>query len=126
MKMVETRYSGKNGAHYSPAVVNKGIAYISGQLSVNPETGKVPEGGVNAETHQALSNLQTVLDAVGAKRTDVFLCRVYTPDVSRWDEINAIYGEFFGNHKPARVIVPTNKLHFGCLVEIEAMANVAD
>lgn len=126
MKLIETRYSGKNGAHYSAAVVNNGVVYVSGQLSLDPATGKIPEGGIEAETRQALANVQLALDAAGAKREDVFLCRVYTPDVAYWDTINSIYAGFFGSHKPARVIVPCGPLHHGCLVEIEAMANVAN
>ncbi len=126
MKMIETRYSGKSAAHYSAGVVNKGILYISGQLSVDPATGRVPEGGIAAETRQALANVQLVLDAAGADKTDVFLCRVYTPDVAYWDTINKVYAEFFGAHKPARAIVPSTALHHGCLIEIEAMANVAE
>ena len=50
------------------------------------------------------------------------MCRIYTPDIDFWDEIDDEYALFFGEHKPARVVVPTNKLHFGCLLEIEATA----
>ena len=55
-------------------------------------------------------------------RNDILMCRIYTPDIDFWDEIDDEYALFFGEHKPARVVVPTNKLHFGCLLEIEATA----
>ena len=54
------------------------------------------------------------------------LCRVYVPDVALWDEVNLAYASFFGEHRPARVIVPTRDLHHGALVEIEAMAELPD
>jgi len=114
------------GAHYSPGVVHNGLLYVSGQLSIDPATGKVPAGGAAAETRQALLNLEAVLTAAGAKKTDVIQCRVYTPDVDLWDEINAVYAGFFGDHKPARCVVPSTRLHFGCLVEIEAVAAVKE
>ena len=50
------------------------------------------------------------------------MCRVYIPDVALWDAVNEVYADFFGEHKPARVVVPTRALHHGALVEIEAMA----
>ncbi len=124
MKRVEIKYSGRSAGHYSPGIIHDGFLYVSGQLSVDPETGRVPEGGVAAETRQALANVLAVLEAAGAVKEDVIQCRVYTPDVRDWDVINAEYAAFFGAHKPSRVVVPTTALHGGCLVEIEALAVV--
>jgi reactive intermediate/imine deaminase len=121
MKFINTG-SSRSGAHYSSGVIHNGLLFISGQLSLDPATGKVPAGGIAAEARQALKNLEAVLTAAGGKKTDVLQCRVYTPNVDYWDEINTVYAEFFGKHKPARCVVPTTQLHFGCLVEIEAVA----
>ncbi|MEG2017310.1 MAG: RidA family protein [Clostridium sp.] len=122
MRKIETVYSTRDGGHYVPAMEHNGVLYISGQLSINPETGKIPEGGVKAEAKQSLENLNTVLKAAGLERTDVIMCRVYVPDVKYWPDLNEVYSEFFGDHKPARVVVPSNNLYAGCLVEIEAVA----
>ncbi|MCI8492749.1 RidA family protein [Anaerotruncus sp.] len=73
---------------------------------------------------QALRNLDTVLSAAGAERSDVVMCRVYLPDVAYWPDLNEEYACFFGDHKPARVVVPTNNLYGGCLVEVEAVAQL--
>ena len=124
IKKVETKYSVKDGGHYTPGIVYNQTLYISGQLSIDPETGKVPKGGIKAEARQALKNLDTVLKAAGAAKTDVLHCRVYLPDVKYWGDLNEAYSEFFGQHKPARVVVPSNNLYDGCLVEIEAVAAV--
>ncbi len=122
IETVETKFSVRDGGHYVPAVKYNEVLYISGQLSIDPETGKVPEGGVKAEARQALANLDLVLREAGATREDVLHCRVYIPDVAYWPDLNQVYGEFFGAHRPARVVVPTNKLYNGCLVEVEAVA----
>ena len=123
MEKIETQYSVRDGGHYSPGMVLNGTLYVSGQLSINPETGKAPEG-IRAQAAQALQNLDTVLSAAGAKRTDVVMCRVYVPDVAYWPDLNEEYARFFGNHKPARIVVPTNNLYCGCLVEVEAVAQL--
>lgn len=122
IETVETKFSVRDGGHYVPAVKYNEVLYISGQLSIDPETGRVPEGGVKAEARQALANLDLVLREAGATREDVLHCRVYIPDVAYWPDLNQVYGEFFGAHRPARVVVPTNKLYNGCLVEVEAVA----
>jgi len=124
MEYVNTTGSGKGNAHYSAGVIHNGLLYVSGQLSVDPATGAVPSGGVAVETRQALANLEAVLTAANVSKTDVIQCRVYTPDVAYWSEINTVYANFFGDHKPARCVVPTTQLHYGCLVEIEAVAAI--
>ena len=123
MKSIETQYSVRDGGHYAPAVEAGGVYYISGQLSFDPESGKIPEGGILAETEQALKNLETVLHAAGLEKEHVALCRLYIPDVKYWPEVNEVYGRFFGQHRPARVVVPSNTLYGGCLIEIEAVAS---
>ncbi len=122
MENVTTKYSVRDGGHYTPGVKYHGVLYISGQLSIDPDTGKPAEGGVKAEAAQALKNLDTVLTAAGVTRKQVLQCRVYIPDVAFWGELNEAYKEYFGEHKPARVVVPTNRLYGGCQVEIEAVA----
>ena len=69
--------------------------------------------------------MEAVLTAAGCTKEQVVQCRVYVSDVTYWDEVNQVYAEFFGAHKPARVIVPSRELHHGALVEIEAMAELS-
>lgn len=120
MKKIQTQNSKSRKAHYTPAIEHGGILYVSGQLSIDTTTLQLPKGGAREHARQALANLQAVLTQAGAKKENVIMCRVYTPDVAFWDEIDDEYAKFFGEHKPARVVVPTSGLHFGCLVEIEA------
>ena len=126
MKMIYIDAKTKNSGHYTPAVASNGMLYVSGQLGMNPDTGKLPEGGIKTHTMQALSNLDRVLKAAGTDRTKVVQCRIYLPDIMDWDEVNKLYSDFFGEHKPARAIVPTRELHYGSLIEIEAVAELEE
>lgn len=110
--------------HYVPGVISGTTLYVSGQLPVHHETGAPMAADIAQQTRDALYNVERVLCAAGCTREDVVLCRVYIPDVAQWDTVNAAYAEFFGSHKPARVVVPTRALHNGALVEIEAVAEL--
>ena len=124
MKFVVPQYKGENKGHYSPGIVSNGLLFISGQLSIDPDTRQVAQGGIEEHTRLALNNLDRVLKEAGVERSSVVQCRVYVSDIDDWDKVNVIYSEFFGEHKPARIVVPVSKLHFGCLIEIEAIAEV--
>lgn len=126
MKMVCPPFKGENKGHYTAGVISKGMLYVSGQLSIDPDTREVCSGDIKDHTRLALDNVDRVLKEAGVSRNDVVMCRVYTPDVNYWGPINEVYAEFFGDHKPARVIVSTTTLHFGCLVEIEAVAEMSE
>lgn len=126
MQMVFPERFRKKGGHYAPGVVSRGMLYISGQLPVDPATGQVVKGGFAAQVEAALANVEAVLTAAGLTKSQVVQCRVYLPDVALWDEADRIYAAFFGDHKPARVVVPTRALHHGALIEIEALAEVTE
>ena len=124
MKPVILQTKRKNPGHYVPGMISGGMLYVSGQIPVNPDTGELA-CGLCEQTKQALANVEAVLTAAGCTKEQVVQCRVYVSDVTYWDEVNQVYAEFFGAHKPARVIVPTRELHHGALVEIEAMAELS-
>lgn len=124
MQIITPDFKGENKGHYSAGVVSNGTLYVSGQLSIDPDTREVCKGDIKDHARLALSNVDRVLKAAGVTLDNVVLCRVYTPDVKYWGPINEVYAEFFGAHKPARVVVSTTTMHFGCLVEIEAIAEM--
>ena len=126
MKIIDPKFKGVNPGHYSAGVISKGMLYVSGQLSIDPDTRQVCQGDIKDHTRLALNNVDRVLKAAGVARDQVVFCRVYTPSVEYWRPINEVYAEFFGDHKPGRVVVSTTDLHFGCLVEIEAIAEVKE
>lgn len=116
----------ENKGHYSAGVVSNGMLYISGQLALNSVDKTLPEGGVKAHMKQALDNLEGVLKEAGITKEDVVQCRIYITRIEDWDAVNSVYEDFFGSHKPARAVVPVGPLHYGSLVEIEAVAEVSN
>ena len=122
MKAVTLDVKGVNKGHYVPGMISNGMLYISGQLSMDLDTREVCSGGIREHMRQALHNVSRVLDAAGLTKDDVVFCRVYVAGIDNWDAVNEEYKNFFGDHKPARVVLSTQELHFGCMVEIEAIA----
>ena len=126
LKEVTVKSNAKNNGHYVPGVISRGMLYVSGQLPVDHELGRMVTGDIAEQTRTALANVERVLEAAGPTKERVVLCRVYIPDMADWDTVNQVYREFFGSHKPARVVVPTRELHHGALVEIEAVAEMPE
>ena len=112
--------------HYSQGVVHNGTVYVSGQLPIDPHTGEECLGSIEEQTSQVLSNVAAVLAAAAAGLGDVLKVTVYVSDIALWSRVNQVYAEFFGEHRPARCVVPTRTLHHGFLVEMEAVARVED
>jgi 2-iminobutanoate/2-iminopropanoate deaminase len=110
------------GGHYSQAVVYNGLVFVAGQLSIDPATGEKLLGSVEEQTERALANLRAILEAAGSGLDRVLKTTVYVADIEDWPAVNAVYARVFGDHRPARAVVPTGPLHYGFLVEIEAVA----
>lgn len=124
MKKVETDKAPRPAGHYAQAVAHNGLVYVSGQLAVDPQTGEKRLGSIEEQTEQALKNVAAILEAAGSGIDRVLKTTVYVSDIALWDRVNVVYGRFFADHRPARAVVPTRELHFGFLVEIEAIAAV--
>ena len=107
---------------YSQAIRSGELIYTAGQLGMDPEAGKLVEGGVQAQTRQALTNIQAVLEAAGASLSNVVKTTVFLQDMGDFQAMNAVYAEFFPSAPPARSAVQVAALPLGGLVEIEAVA----
>jgi 2-iminobutanoate/2-iminopropanoate deaminase len=106
--------------HYSHCVEHNGILYLSGQLPLLPD-GTVPEG-IEPQTLLTLQKIEKILLAAGSNKEQVLRMTVYITDIAYWPQVNAVYAEFFGAHKPARCIIPCGKLNYGALIEIDCTA----
>ncbi len=107
---------------YATAVKAGRLVFISGQLGVDPATGKLAPGGIEAETRQCLANMRMILFQLGLTMSDVAKTTVFLRDIADIDRMNGIYAEAFGEHRPARSTVQIVALNKGALVEIEAVA----
>jgi 2-iminobutanoate/2-iminopropanoate deaminase len=127
-KMIEisTPNGPKPAGHYAQAIVHNGLVYVSGQLAIDPNTGEKRLDSIEEQTEQALSNVAAILEAAGSDIAQVLKTTVYVSDIELWDRVNAVYAEFFGDHRPARAVVPTRDLHYGFQVEVEAIAAVKE
>ena len=107
---------------YSQAVVAQGLVFCSGQVPLDPATGKLVEGDIRAQTTQVCKNLSAVLAAKGLSLGDVVKTTVFLADIKDFPEVNAVYKEHFTTPCPARSCVQVAALPLGAQVEIEAIA----
>ena len=112
-----------SNGHYSQCISHNGILYLSGQLPIDPVTRKIPES-IEEQADLALKNAEKILIEAGSSKNQVLRVQVYIPNIDLWDKVNDRYTLFFEDHKPARCIIPTRELHFGCLIEIEVTAAI--
>ena len=122
MREISTPDAPEPAGHYSQAVVYNSLVYVSGQLPIDPKTGEKRIGSIEEQTEQALKNLAAILQAAGSNLNQVIKTTVYISDIELWGRVNEVYAKFFGEHRPARAVVPTKNLHFGFQIEIEAIA----
>jgi len=121
-KVVITEQAPKAIGPYSTAIQTVNMVFSSGQLGLDPASGNLVEGGVEAETRQALTNLKNVLAAADSDLSLVVKTTVFLKDMADFPKMNAIYAEFFTAEPPARSTVQVAALPKGGLVEIEATA----
>ena len=124
MRAVFTENAPKPAGHYAQAIVHNNTVYVSGQLAIDPKTGEKCLSSIEEETLQVLKNLAAILEAAGSDITQVLKTTLFIADADLWGQVNAIYGQFFGEHRPARAAVPTKDLPFGFRIEIEAIATL--
>jgi len=126
MKWIKTPDAPEPAGHYSQAVVHRGLVFVSGQLPKDAKTGELEKGPVEKQTRLVLHNLRQILKAANSDVSHLLKVNIYVSDIALWNQVNHIYTEFMGDHKPARALVPTRDLHHGALIEVEAVAAVAE
>src|SRR3990172_1881281 len=121
-KIVQTDKAPKAIGPYSQAIRIEGLVFSAGQIGLDPSTGELVPGGVEAQTRQVLTNLKNVLAAAGSDLNFVVKTTVFLKDMNDFPKMNAVYAEFFPENPPARSTVAVSALPKGALVEIEAVA----
>jgi 2-iminobutanoate/2-iminopropanoate deaminase len=109
---------------YSAAVKIGNLVFTSGQLGIDPKTGELVPGGIEAETRQALQNVGSVLEAAGSKFENILKVTVYLRDINEFGLMNSIYKEYFTSDFPARSAFQVAALPKGGAIEIEAIAEI--
>jgi 2-iminobutanoate/2-iminopropanoate deaminase len=122
IRVVSTPNAPTPAGHYSQALVHDGLVYVAGQLPIDPATGAKQLGEIEEQAEQVLRNLAAILEAAGTRLDRALKVTVYIADIDLWGRVNAVYARFFGEHRPARSVMPTSRLHHGFLIEIDAIA----
>jgi len=125
IKVITTEKAPRAIGPYSIATTTCNLVFTSGQGGLDPQTGKLVPGGIEAETRQTLSNIRNILDASGSSMNHVLKTTVFMCDISDFSQMNAVYAEFFPGKLPARSTVQVAALPLGAAVEIEAIACLA-
>lgn len=109
---------------YSQAVRVDNLLFTSGQLPVDPTTGTLLEGSIADCTHQVIKNLAAVIEAAGGTLSDVVKTTVYLADLANFQEVNAVYAEYFSEPFPARSAFQVAALPLGAGIEVEAVVHI--
>lgn len=109
-------------AAYSPAIDAGGFVFCAGQVGIDPTTGQLVEGGIEAQTERVLRNLMAVLDAAGLTMADVAKTTCFLADIADFEAFNGVYAKFVGDPPPARSTFAVAGLPRGARIEIEAVA----
>ena len=120
----QTDEAPKPVAPYSQSrMTSSGILFVSGQIPINPETGKLLKGDIVEETRQVMKNIQAILKANNMTFSDVVKCTVFLTDIRDYTAMNEVYGSFFEDKFPAREAIEVSNLPLGASIEISAIAS---
>jgi len=123
-KTVSTEHAPKAIGPYSQAVLHNGIAYLSGQIPLDPATNQLVEGDIVVQTERVLQNLKAVLEAAGSSLGSVLKTTVFLKDMAEFPKMNEVYAKYFPENPPARSTVQAARLPRDVNVEIDAIAAI--
>ena len=121
-KVISTDNAPKAIGPYSQAIVANGMLFISGQIPIDPQTGKIVDGGIDEQTKQVMNNIGAILDAAGCTFDNVVKTTCLLADMKYFADMNKVYSGFFPSSPPARAAFAAKELPLQVLVEIEAIA----
>jgi len=122
--IVATDKAPKAVGPYSQAIIANGFVFTSGQIPINPASGKIEQSDLQSQVRQVLQNIQVVLEAAGTQLANIVKLTVFMVDLSDFTRLNEVFLEFFPEKQPARSAVQISRLPLNALVEIEAVATL--
>jgi len=121
-KVISTQNAPQAIGPYSQAIEVNGMLFISGQIPLNPESGKLVEGDITVQTEQVMKNIEAILTEAGYSFSDVVKSTVLLSDMDNFKGMNEVYGKYYATEPPARAAFAVKTLPLNVLVEIETMA----
>jgi 2-iminobutanoate/2-iminopropanoate deaminase len=122
-KIIHTEKAPKAVGPYSQAIETNGMLYVSGQIPIDPLTGKIVEGGIKEQTEQVMKNIGAILNSAGYSFDDVVKSTCLLENMDNFAAMNEVYGKFYPENPPARAAYGVVKLPLGVMVEIETIAS---
>ncbi len=122
MEHVKTEHAPSAIGPYSQGIIANGFLYSAGQIAIDPASGQMVESEIVTQTERVMQNLENILEAAGARWSDVVKTTVYLHDLADFPMVNEIYGRRIGGARPARSTVQVAGLPRGALVEIDLIA----
>jgi 2-iminobutanoate/2-iminopropanoate deaminase len=123
---ISTEHGPRAIGPYSQAVVYGGLAYVSGQIAIDPANNKVIEGGISAQTERVLENIKAILEACGASLDSVLKTTVFLKDMGDFTPMNQTYERYFAKNAPARSTIQAARLPRDVSVEIDVIAAIVE
>lgn len=121
-KIIQTENAPQAIGPYSQAVEKNGTLYISGQVPIDPATGKIIDGGIKEQTEQVMKNIGAILQQVGYEFDDILKCTCLLSDMDDFAGMNEVYGRYFQEDPPARIAYGIVRLPLNAMVEVECIA----
>lgn len=121
-KIINTAKAPAAVGPYSQAVEMNGTLYVSGQIPINPETGKLVEGDITVQTEQVFRNISAILESAGYSFPDVVKSTCLLSNMADFKAMNEVYGKYYAVNQPARAAFAVRELPLGALIEIETIA----
>ena len=121
-RIISTPDAPKAIGPYSQAIEVNGMLFISGQIPIHPDTGKMVEGGISEQAEQVMKNIGAILKEAGYGFSDVVKSTCLLSDMDNFAAMNAVYGKYYQENPPARAAYAVVKLPLGALIEIETIA----
>ena len=121
-RIIHTKNAPAAVGPYSQAVEVKGTLYVSGQVPIDPSSGKIVGDNVKEQTEQVLRNIGAILDSAGYSYKDVVKSTCFLTDMANFAKMNKVYAEFYSSDQPARAAFAVKGLPLGALIEIETIA----
>lgn len=122
-QVIKTEKAPKAIGPYSQAIMIGDFLFASGQIAINPATGEIVEGGIEAQTKQVMENVKNILQAAGMDFSNVVKTTVFITNMNDFAKVNEIYATYFTDNPPARSCVEVSKLPKGALIEVEVIAH---
>ncbi len=126
MRPVSTGDAPTPAGHYAQGVVHGGLVFVSGQLPVDTSGAVVGADDIEAQTRQTLRNVEAILRAGGSGLDRLLAVTIYITGRRYWADVNRVYAEELGEHRPARAVIPVPEIKPGCLIEIQAVATTGE